>query len=1425
MKNIFLIQVFILSIFYSNSFGQNYPSGFSQVSITNGISNPTTFDFAPDGRIFVAQQDGALRVIKNGSLLPTVAIDLNVISDGECGLIGVAVHPQFASNNYIYLYYTVAAPTKRNKISRFTFSGDVINQASEILILELDPLSSANIHNGGCMRFTQDGKLMVSVGENNNSANSQSLNSYLGKILRVNLDGTPPTDNPFASGTTRQSKSIWAMGLRNPFTFDIHQSTGKIYVNEVGHALYEEINDATTPAVNFGWPIDQGVVQGTNYTNPVFAYAHSNATITGCAISGGAFFKPASTNYPSSYIGKYFFMDYCSDFIRFLDPEGNTSITNSFATNIPGTPLSLRTGPDGNIYFLSRTSGALYKIVYSLNTNPVITDQPDDATIAKTQSLTLSVSVSGAPPFNYQWKKNGSNISGATSSTYTLNNAALSDDGNYSVTITNSSGSVSSRDANISIIVTSPPVANIVSPANGTLYKAGDIINFNGTGIDEEDGDIPASAFTWKVEFFHGTGTHQHVHDGPPIADGVKSGSFTIPNNNETAVDVFYRLILIVKDSKGISNSKSVDILPRTSSVSLATSPVGFRVLLEGEPRNTPFTFKGVEGIERTLGVITPQVSNGTTYKFDRWAHGGLQSQIISTPANDFTYTAIFTEDIDLREPDNAGATASGIKYNYYEGDWLVLPDFNTLTPVKTGTVETFSLTPKNRTEKFAFKYTGYIDILNDGVYKFYSNSNDGSKVFIGDRLIINNDGQHGNVEVAGTIGLKKGKHQITVTYFQYNAGSLLVVSYSADGLSKQAIPASRLFYSTGGSGNMAPVTTIASPLNNQQYNSSPTITISATASDNDGSISKVEFYQGEIKLGEDLNAPYQYTWDNVADGNYALTSKAYDNLNVSTTSSIVSIKVGSINNTNCNMDGNIIREYWTGVTGQGVSSIPVNLSPVGTQPLTTFEGPQNWGDNYGSRIRGFICAPTTGIYYFFISSNDNGELWLSTDQSPANKVRIASISTFSNYREWAKMSSQKSVGIQLIGGSKYYIEALQKEGSNSDHISVGWQLPNGTLERPIPGNNLSPFQDSQVNNAPSVAITSPMSNQRFTPSSTIVISASASDSDGAINKVEFYQGTLKLGEDVQSPFQYSWSNVQEGIYNITAKAFDNNNASRVSAIVTISVGNNETCTAQGSILREYWAGVSGQTVVNIPTQVAPSGSQSLLSFEGPQNWGDNYGSRIRGYICPPVTGDYYFWVSSNDASELWLSTDETSVNKKRIAFVSTYTLFREWTKVTSQKSIAISLEAGKSYYIEALQKEGINSDHISVGWQLPDGTLERPIPGSRLSPYNLTAAREVESISLTSEVGEDTTYKILVYPNPIERGLVTLAIEGYKGKAKAGISIVDLNGNKLYGDKANCDRTCARTLINIDERFLPGTYIIYVDIESKMYYQKLIIK
>lgn len=424
-KKVFF-QLFVLVITGSvlNSHAQNFPAGFSQQMVANGFVKPSVFAFAPDGRLFVAQQTGAVRVVKNGSLLVRPFVKITVNATGERGLQGIAFDPAFNTNHYIYVYYTL--PSKvNNRISRFTASGDTVVPGSETVVLDLDSVHSVN-DNGGILQFGLDGKLYVSVGENSNPPNAQNLDTYLGKILRINSDGSVPTGNPFTTGSA-QRRRVWAYGVRNPYTIAVQPVTGRIFMNDVGTSNWEEINDCTTGGNNYGMPYAEGMSTNPNYTNPIYAYAHGSVVGQGCAVTGGTFFSPTSTSYPNSYKGKYFFLDYCGGWIDMLTLSGTTAVRSNFASGLGSLMIGMATGPDGNLYYLSRTTNAIYKIVYgnapvTTRLNPIADAYVRGATAnANTNygnATTLLSQVNAAAGSNYETflKFNLASFSGAVSS-------------------------------------------------------------------------------------------------------------------------------------------------------------------------------------------------------------------------------------------------------------------------------------------------------------------------------------------------------------------------------------------------------------------------------------------------------------------------------------------------------------------------------------------------------------------------------------------------------------------------------------------------------------------------------------------------------------------------------------------------------------------------------------------------------------------------------------------------------------------------------------------------------------------------------------------------------------------------------------------------------------------------------------------------
>jgi len=338
-------------------------SKFVQSDVAKG-GGLTAMEFAPDGRLFFLEKAGTVKIVKNNQVLATPFLKLTgVNSEGERGLLGIAFDPNFATNKYVYFYYTVANPL-HNRIIRVAANGDVAG--SPQTIFDLPGLGATN-HNGGAIHFGPDGKLYVGVGENANGQNASSMNTILGKMLRINPDGTIPADNPFYGSTTGNNRAIWATGMRNPFTFAVQPGTGRIFANDVGDngdKRFEEIDDIQK-GKSYGWPTAWGN-GGSGGDRPVYNYQGG-----GCAITGGTFYNPTTVSFPTTYVGKYFFGDYCGNWVKYIDPS--TKQVSTFDPAKVSAPVDLKVGPEGALYVLS-ANGSIVKIAYvDENGNPLPT--------------------------------------------------------------------------------------------------------------------------------------------------------------------------------------------------------------------------------------------------------------------------------------------------------------------------------------------------------------------------------------------------------------------------------------------------------------------------------------------------------------------------------------------------------------------------------------------------------------------------------------------------------------------------------------------------------------------------------------------------------------------------------------------------------------------------------------------------------------------------------------------------------------------------------------------------------------------------------------------------------------------------------------------------------------------------------------------
>ncbi|HEX6428350.1 MAG TPA: PQQ-dependent sugar dehydrogenase [Niastella sp.] len=646
-----LVMLALLFTLFTPVFAQ-LPPGFVQKKLTgDNINEATAMVHAGDGRIFIAERSGNVKVFQNGTVATVYTVA--TVTAAEQGLLGITLHPDFATNGKCYLFYTKADMTVHYLDVIVITAGNTVSSVTRVM--EFDPILNG-FHNGGALLF-KGGSLYVAIGESNVPAQAVMLDTYRGKILRLTENGDPAPGNPYynEAGASRQKRSIWAIGMRNPWKMSLDPISGKIFVVNVG-GNYEEIDDVTNPDpaknYNYGWDQNgrSGPEQAANTIFAAFAYPHAN---WGCAITSGVFFNPAATNYPAQYRNRFYFSDWCDDWLRSVDATNPGNGHTEFATGGFGSVLGTSVGIDGNIYYIRyNTTGSLWRIEYDNTDAPVIVNHPVSQSIVAGDPVSFSITASGAVPLQYQWQFNNVNIPGATSNTYTITAVAAGDAGNYRCVVTNTNGTATSNNATLTVLpFNAKPVVQITSPSNTLTWNALDQVSFSGTATDAEDGTLPASAFHWEVRFYHQeNATSQHWHPGPTIPNGVTSGNFMADNGGESSPNVWFRIILTVTDAAGRAGIDSVDIQPNKVELTAVANIPGLKLVMGGEG-TTPFTKIWVVNGALTLEAPASQLLNNNVYTFTSWAHGGAASQSLRVPAVNTTYTANYNLSASLQNP------------------------------------------------------------------------------------------------------------------------------------------------------------------------------------------------------------------------------------------------------------------------------------------------------------------------------------------------------------------------------------------------------------------------------------------------------------------------------------------------------------------------------------------------------------------------------------------------------------------------------------------------------------------------------------------------------------------------------------------------------------------------------------------------------
>jgi glucose/arabinose dehydrogenase len=565
----------------ATAFAQIYPPGFNDELVVNGLDVPTCFVVTPDGRMFIGEQSGAIRLFENGLLQPQPMIQLPAETFREQGLVGMTLDPGFPLAPYLYVVYTHATgfhTDNHHWVVRLTVNGDVIDPASEVVLFDQIP-TGIGFHVGGCIRFGADGNLLISAGDTNWAPPwPQDLSRLEGKLLRLRPDGSVPPDNPFV-GLPGVRPEIYQYGLRNPFRFSIQPGTGAIFIGDVGASAWEEV-DVGKPGANFGWPLYEGaaVPADSSVVDPIFQYDHATGS---AAIVGNLFYQ--GNGFPAQYEGNYFFFDHSRGRLGrlVLNPDNSVASADTtwLVTVYSGSgfgPVDLQEGPDGALYYNTFVPGQLRRIFYTGDENR----RPSAlATADRTNGYApLVVNFSGAQSFDidgdslvYDWNFGD----GSPHATTRDASHAFSLEGVFGVRLTVSDGrGGESTSEPITITVGDlAPIVSIDAPVDGSTFLDDQTIEFSGMASDPETGPMPGSELHWRILLHH----LNHIH--PVILDQTgASGSFVAEFHDDLPATIYYSITAWADDSQGCAASA------RSPSIRIRTRRPGSRACTRCRP-------------------------------------------------------------------------------------------------------------------------------------------------------------------------------------------------------------------------------------------------------------------------------------------------------------------------------------------------------------------------------------------------------------------------------------------------------------------------------------------------------------------------------------------------------------------------------------------------------------------------------------------------------------------------------------------------------------------------------------------------------------------------------------------------------------------------------------------------------------------------
>ena len=817
-------------------------AGFSDTTLA-AVTRPTAVAPTADGRVLVTSQTGQLWVIRDGVTGATPALDLAaagvLCSNYERGLLGVATDP---ASSAVFLFYTArdaadtagecprstggqAPRSPRNRVSRFLLGADDrIVPGSETVLLQGIP-SSSGYHNAGDLHLGKDGMLYVSTGDGmcdhagdsgcglaNDAARSR--NALQGSIIRITTAGGVPADNPFASGAGTAScrtgpvaagltcRELYASGLRNPFrmAFDPDAPGTVFRIHDVGQDLWEEI-DQGTPGADYGWNVREGLCPAgaqmpcspapPGLTDPVYSYPHSS----GCAsITGGAY-VPDGAGWPAALADHYLYADYVCGAIVALSPSGTRT---DLATGLgSGSAVAMafgpQFGPNGGggpaqpgrqaLYYTTYLGGGqLHAITATGTANRVPTAVLTASVTAGVAPLAVTLDGSGGSDpdgqaLTYRWDAgDGSPV--VTGPEPSLQHTYRAGNWTASLTVTDPGGATSAAATVLIRSGNTAPTVRILAPAAGDLFTTGVFSPLRGEATDPQDGRLPDSALSWTVIKHHNTHTHPVL--GPETGN-LLSVQGPGPEDLSSTRNSWLEIQLTATDSQGSTTTVSQEFRPRLVPVTVNTEPAGRRVLVNGESITGGTTIVSWAGADLDVSVPAQTDAAGRPYAFDRWSDGGANAHTVVTPATTLSLTAT--------------TSLRGLQGSYFDGPAFTGTRLDRLDPAVGFDWGAGSPAPSMGADTYSARWRGQVQAPVTGTYTFSTVSDDGVRLWVGGRLLVDQWNDHARRTDGATITLTAGvRYPVTMEYYEAAGAAVAQLRWAYPGQTARTVPTDALF-------------------------------------------------------------------------------------------------------------------------------------------------------------------------------------------------------------------------------------------------------------------------------------------------------------------------------------------------------------------------------------------------------------------------------------------------------------------------------------------------------------------------------------------------------------------------------------------------------------------------------------------------------